>query len=122
MTQINVPLLRKTMEYASDHPEEIDLKMWARVDSCGTTMCIAGTAITLAGHRIDWSRPERVLESRPSRDFFYLTDGRLIEEVAEEELGLTPYQASELFFSRDLDSAWAVVENITDGEISRSSA
>jgi hypothetical protein len=112
--EINVPLLRKTLEYADAHPEEIKLDTWAMKTACGTTACIAGTAVVLAGHEIDWNSKSLC---------FYgvscVTDGRFIVDVAEEELGLTEQQANELFYCSSLNEVWEAAERLTDGEIRR---
>lgn len=111
----NIPLLRKTLEYAEAHPEEIDLGMWAYRGACGTTACIAGVTVTLTGHTIDWERP-----AYPgSTEFPYITDGRRIEDTAREELGLTGLEVNLLFYQHTLDQVWETAEEITDGEISK---
>jgi len=110
----NVPLLRKALEYAEAHPEETDLSWWAKVTPCGTTACLAGTVVTLAGHVIDWET-ESVQEGFWPVD--YVTDGRHIEEVAIDELGLTGSEAEGLFYCSSLAQAWMVAEELTDGEI-----
>lgn len=113
VTQINVPLLRKTLEYAEAHPEEIALGSWASRSPCGTTACIAGTAVILAGHAIDWANP------KPNGDVSFVVGGRHIEEVACEELNLTELQADDMFYCSSLAQAWQVAEELTDGEIQR---
>jgi hypothetical protein len=111
--QINVPLLRKTLEFAEAHPKEIDLGSWAKWTSCGTTACIAGTVCHLAGHQIDWKSADCVGEVDQ------LTDGRNIEAVAMKELRIGNLGANLLFYCEDLDGAWAIAEELTDGEIQR---
>lgn len=115
VTQINVPLLRKTLEYAEDHPEEINLFTWASVTSCGTTACIAGTAVLLAGHEIDWESANR------HGEIGLLVDGRRIETVAADELGLVSdgRDAFRLFTCESLSRVWMVAEELTNGEIQR---
>ena len=114
MTEIDVALLRKTLEYADAHPEGIRLDVWAERTSCGTTACIAGTAAILAGHEIDW-------DTMSWRRQAYLTvAGEHIADVACKELGLTETQENQLFYCKTLDDVWEAAERITDGEIRRS--
>lgn len=109
----NIPLLRKALEYAQVHPEEIDFSWWAKVTPCGTTACLAGTVVILTGHEIDWERES-------TAGFYcrsYVTDGRRIADVAAGELGLDDDEADDLFYCQSLAQAWAVAEELTDGEI-----
>ena len=108
---INVLLLRKTLEYARAHPDEVDLSRWAGVTDCGTTACLAGTAAILAGHTIDW------LQADCNGNVSYTTDGRHIEYVARDELGLHRSESDILFYCDSLAQAWEVAEELTDGEI-----
>lgn len=113
---INVPLLRKTLEHITAHPEEWDQGVWMREaarNECGTAGCLAGWALTLAGHELDFDK---------NNIFFgeahYLTDGRPIEEAAEQELGLTEDQGEELFAETNtLVDLWELANEYTDGEI-----
>jgi hypothetical protein len=116
-SQINVPLLRKALEFAETHPEEIELGSWAVRSSCGTTACIAGTIAILAGHKIDWSSATRHVHGLLSAD--YVTDGRHIESVAMTEIGIDDGSAYQLFYCEDLDEVWEVAEELTNGEIQR---
>jgi hypothetical protein len=113
----NVPLLRKALEFAEAHPEEIELGSWAERSSCGTTACIAGTIAILAGHEIDWA--SAVLDDDGLLLADYVTDGRHIESVALDELGIDVGAAYQLFYCGDLDEVWEVAEELTNGEIQR---
>lgn len=103
---INVPLLRRTLEYATEHPEETDLGAWAYRTPCGTVACIAARAVILAGYEIEG-------------DSDRMADGRCIRDVAQEILGLSLEQDRMLFFCTTIDQAWEVAEHITDGDIQR---
>jgi hypothetical protein len=117
---INIPLLRKTLEYAENHPEEINLRHWATKASCGTTACVAGTAVLLAGHQIDYDfRPEHRFLDGDGGFTYRTTDARLIADVAQEELGLTDDGADDLFHCSSLAQVWKVAEALTGGEITR---
>lgn len=113
VTQINVPLLRKALEFAEAHPEEIELGSWAKKTACGTTACIAGTIAILTGHQLKWELDEDGVWAD------YVTDGRHIESVAMTEIGVDDDAAYQLFYCEDLDEVWEVAEELTNGEITR---
>lgn len=48
-TKINVPLLRKTLEFVSEHPEEWNQRTWGYNFPCGTVGCFAHHACRLSG-------------------------------------------------------------------------
>ena len=108
----NVPLLRKALEYITEHPEEHDQSSWARRTPCGTTLCLAGTVAKLTGHDFSWDVfPDLA---------FSTTTGRLISEVAQDELRIDNVDAHLLFHGCDtVDELWEAAEEITDGEIRR---
>jgi hypothetical protein len=86
---------------------------------------MAGTAVHLAGYEIDWVGAETL--DRPSEEgdtkketalvATKLTDGRWIEEVAEEWLGLTLEEKGYLFYAMDngvaLDFLDELIEDYT---------
>lgn len=109
MSDINIPLLRKVMEHAIAHPEEVDLGSWAKRTPCGTALCIAGTATVLTGHEINWN----------DHPVYETTDGQTIRNIARVELGLPLLEADKLFHSKNMDQVWDRVEALTDGEVSR---
>jgi hypothetical protein len=58
---LDVPRLRKALEFVTDHPEEWRQLYWAvRSDTCGTKACLAGRIVLQAGVELDW-RPDRHL-------------------------------------------------------------
>jgi hypothetical protein len=116
VTEINIPLLRKVLEYADAHPEEVDLEAWASRTPCGTTACIAGITAILTGHEIDWSGASADEEFY---DASYTTNRRFISSVAIEELGLNGYQEDMLFYCNTLDEVWEAAEYLTGGEVKR---
>ena|SRR5690348_2417744 len=111
-SQLNVPLLRKALEYITEHPEEHNQRNWAQRTSCGTTFCLAGTVAKLTGHDFIWD-----LEG--GTQALLVTNGREISEVAQDELGLDNVDAHLLFHCYDIRELWETVEEITDGEIRR---
>jgi hypothetical protein len=52
-TMVNIEMTRKVLEYIKDHPEEHSQEHWwvtyTDAGGCGTTRCMAGTAVHLAG-------------------------------------------------------------------------
>jgi hypothetical protein len=122
-TSINVPLLRKTLEWATNHPDEHEQSVWAQRTWCGTAYCLAGRAVVEAGHDISWAEADL--------DIFgggqHTTDGRDIELVAVEELGLPvdpnrapddPNYLSPLFDEDNtLADLWRIASELTGGEI-----
>jgi hypothetical protein len=99
MPELNIPLLRKTMEHIETHPEEWSQTTWAVRTPCGTTMCFAGTAAFLAGHAFEWSC-RLVMASAAT-----IRGGRLVAWVAQEELGLDACQARAIFYCMTDDPA-----------------
>lgn len=121
---INVPLMRKVLEHITEHPEEHDQQSWAEKTACGTTYCMAGHAVLMAGHEIAWSAiagvyleedgADRVTEPIETSESFT----QYIPHVAAHELGIDHMQASMLFYdSTYLEELWEVANFITDGEI-----
>lgn len=45
-------LAQATAEYITEHPEEWNQEHWISANSCGTTACVAGTAVLIVGLRI----------------------------------------------------------------------
>lgn len=113
MTEINVPLLRKTLEHITAHPEEHSQAAWAEKDQrtlCGTTYCLAGHAVQFAGYEIDWETPIYSADC--------VVGGESIELAAQRELGLTDPQARRMFnFRTNLLGLWEQAAHYTCGEI-----
>ena len=111
-----IPLLRKVMEYVTAHPEEHDQHYWGvkRVEAppCGTTHCIGGWALVLSGADLIWKYGQ-VLD--------VIIDGDMAPPfvAARKVLGLTLAEAIRLFYAKDIDAIWRVVEDITDGALRR---
>lgn len=116
--KVNVPLLRKTLEHITEHPEEWDQVVWARKTRCGTACCVAGTAVLIAGHEINWDdHAHAILNPDASRAYRTMT-GEWIEEVAKRELGLSAGQAASLFLATNsLETLWDLAGYYSDGEI-----
>lgn len=129
---LNIPLIREVMTYVFEHPKEWVQSAWGqRGTACGTTFCIAGHTASIAEARSDSSRDVRVLWDALSYDgsfmgakaVFVTTPGvgsseREIEHFAREELGLSYFQAAQLFYSSQ-DEAWGLIERYTLGEVTK---
>lgn len=111
MPDINVPLLRKTLEHITEHRQEWYQGAWAIRTECGTAYCLAGHAVVLSGHEIRVPEGEYQLG-------YATASGEYVSEVAMEELGLTEWEAERLFAEHNtLPTLWALAEDFTDGEI-----
>lgn len=113
---INVPLLRKTLEYITAHPEEWDQAYWGtRVindNACNTSHCLAGHAVVLNGDQVLWSGDDDTEFAN------FIASGQLIQVRAEHLLGLAPPEARALFsHNNSLYRLWKIANRLTNGEI-----
>jgi hypothetical protein len=99
MTTKNIPLMRKVLEFMVNNSDQIDMNNWWREDECGTVGCIAGWTCQLTGYRVNTLSPAQIVS------------------FAMTELGLSHYEAEDLFYSGDLTEALELVEEMTNGEI-----
>ena len=129
---LNIPLIRKTLDFIREHPEKHNQKTWATKTPCGTTMCFAGTAIWLSGGEFrfnEYGIADVVLQGQLSDEDFYREgvswDGRAFGDVtntAENLLGLSRSESEYLFPQatslEDLETyvAWMVKDRIEFGE------
>jgi hypothetical protein len=97
MSKLNTTLLRQTLNYIKEHPQEWNQKEWR----CGTTYCFAGTAVKLDGGEFVsedsprvYARPE---EFNPARWAYCGFPTIEIYSRAVNILGLTDEQADNLF-------------------------
>jgi hypothetical protein len=88
----NVDLMLQVREQITAHPETHDQAHWAAKTACGTTMCIAGWATTLAGMKLVIDQDD---------DWIYLVEGpqgpQSIRETAGTLLGLDAREQIKLF-------------------------
>jgi hypothetical protein len=123
----NIPLIRKTWEYITEHPEEHNQKDWARQTTCGTTYCFAGTALVLSNYDFDFgeAKPDRFDfgEANPVHRSAYVVkspEGKLVSigGSAEQELGLTYEEANKLFLDcHTLADVGDMLYSLTNGEV-----
>jgi hypothetical protein len=94
----NFPLLWKIYNHIVVHPEEWNQRWWAlKGKSCGTVFCVAGHAVNF---------------SHPDAEFEFIGDAvkidgcpKSIRDVATRDLGLSRFEALELFdCENDLDT------------------
>lgn len=102
----NVELLRKTLKYIEDHPEEWRQESW----HCGTKACFAGHAALLAGGT--WAHEHGMCmlarDDDPHDHVWQTYDGTALVDVDDRAirvLGVTEEQASRLFwYANSLDA------------------
>lgn len=132
MAELNIELLEKTMQHIETHPEDWNQETWR----CGTGMCFAGHAATLAGREWASENPDgdnsMMILAKPdefdSASFeetyshktgrWTTTDRKvvLVEDVARSELGLAEDEA-EIMFEPDNTKAdlRKMVDNLKAG-------
>jgi hypothetical protein len=110
-------------DWIKEHPDSLNMASWRTTDPvCGTTMCFAGTAVHLLVPGALFVK--HVSDPSPSDIGGVVvtsavllpgeTEVRLIEEVAQDVLGLSEYETASLFYSGNDD--WEnVVEDIIEG-------
>ncbi len=131
MPELNVPLLRKTLDHIKAHPNELRQEFWR----CDTGMCFAGWAVTLAGGRwlVQDLRGEdgepstwaEVLRPEPDDDPELLWPtpygaGMPCAGRAQRLLGLTLNQADALFHADNtITDLEYICERLVAGEADR---
>lgn len=109
----NVKLLRTTLAHIEAEPEKWDQKDWR----CGTGMCFAGWAATLAGGKWAYGPDETgrdMLAAEPEDDELSRRLGTIqAADRAQRLLGLNEWDADELFDGgNDLDDLRRIVESL----------
>lgn len=111
----NKPLLRKVLEHIEAHPDEHDQLVYAQQTPCGTTACVAGHTVVIAGWDLTWERVGNaaVVADRCVRDGL----SEWIPIAARNELGLNGGQAHYLFhFSRTVNEIREFVAELLEYE------
>lgn len=85
-TKVNIPLLKRlrTRFLRMRHRKHFDMRTWADKNECGTSACIAGHTLLLAGYKL-----RRVVDED---DFEFVSPrGRVVDPptAARRELGLS---------------------------------
>lgn len=106
-------------DYLIMNPDKHDQDLWvkdedglavhnpSRVDSCGTTMCIAGATAYLYSSAAEFNR---LIQGETATDM-----DRWIR-VGMRHLGLTRVQASQLFFVMDNETALDMLNAVANGD------
>lgn len=95
--RLNEKLLRDTLRYIEENPEEWDQSQWRHETSCGTMMCFAGHACDLNGAQWE-GNSDYIIENRRFPwigRFSGSTNGA--RSAATKALGLTHCEAETLF-------------------------
>lgn len=119
---INIPLLRKELEFIRGNPELHNQSFWR--SECGTYGCLAGNTVIHAVapedfHDHNYVRAE-VAQTITGKPFAYESQWGSVTicDVARELLGLDRNQASELFnIDNTEEDLWRMANNFTNGEI-----
>lgn len=128
---IDVPLLRKELEYITANRVQWDQSTWISRGSCGTTACLAGNTVINAGYlpvyarhglRTDLVTTNRdLVRAGPLHVLLQEFDDDQVEsvrDVAQRLLGLDDAEANLLFDGgSNLYELWAIAAELTRGEI-----
>jgi hypothetical protein len=114
---IDVPRLRKELEFITAHRERWLQNTWVSRTECGTVGCLAGNIVLNAGYRpfydADRDSTSYVRDGERSS-----TNTYWIRDLATSILGLTERQADDLFRSSNtLYELWWIASELTHGEI-----
>lgn len=113
---IDVPRLRKELEYVTAHRAQWLQGTWFHRTACGTVGCLAGNTALNAGYVPVYERGKTTTTSvvRLPHEHYV----RDVADVAAEVLGLDDDQAHELFAATNtLHDLWLRASDFTDGEI-----
>lgn len=122
----NVDKLAEVKQYMLDHPEEVDMGDWATKASCNTTRCLAGTAVFLDGHELNWKPKlqwvfndvtEKLDEFIVPDEFVAeeTVDGQDIEHLAAQILDLSDSDRNGLFYCDD-EEVFGRIDNVLAGD------
>ena len=93
----NLDLLRRVLRHIDDFPETWNQDYCGVRNECGTTHCIAGHALVMAGVPLKWEEPDDVEGDEILVVVYHTKDGVWWNEAAQEVLGLTHDEAEALF-------------------------
>jgi hypothetical protein len=114
---VNNELMLRTLHAIEEHPEEWDQRYWRLTSDCGTTMCFAGWACTLAGE--EWWPIENALSVHIDHGVATGLAHRYnvnVPFVAQSYLGIDDLQAHRLFYTEtdDLQEMRNIVKEILE--------
>jgi hypothetical protein len=90
----NMPKIRRILRDIDANPETWNQEFYGHKTACGTSFCIAGHAVNNEGIGMAWAKHDCEPFSFGASD---TTDHRSIAEVAQDILGLTYSERSDLF-------------------------
>lgn len=93
MSKYNVDLMLAVREQITSHPETHSQEMWGLRTECGTTYCIAGWAVQLAGEQLVWEGREAAYIARHGEYGYVIS----VHTAAREHLGLDRDESCDLF-------------------------
>lgn len=100
-------------DYLTQHPDKHDQAHYGAVQTCGTTMCIAGYALsTFRPKLVKWVVGDRGIKSISGET----SDDRDIDVVAAELLGLDSYEMESLFHDMSNTRALEKLKMVSEGE------
>jgi hypothetical protein len=104
----NVELLTRVRDLIREDPSKLDMSDWAR--PCGTTACIAGWAVQLAGDKLEFGDHQVVSRAQ---------DGTLcdVDTRAADLLGLNEYEVNALFYCENEDAIPYLTDLIAGDDI-----
>lgn len=127
----NIELLTRVRDYIAVNPQSLDMDIWATLKdvvefkdgqakvSCGTTACIAGWAVQLAGDKLLVEEPCYPFNEGTVFDIDQCVakNGRVthIDDRAQKLLGLTGIEA-DILFTCDNDEAIEYLDKLIAGE------
>ena len=97
---LDIPFARKVLEHLLAHPEEHSQNYFGVQQSCGTTACIAGTAVLMDPESIPtWSTS--FVSSEVTQMTHVVVDGTSmdVEDRAAQLLGLDFVDTNKLFYN-----------------------
>jgi hypothetical protein len=117
---VDVELLVKALEHITAHPDEWNQNYWARQGVfCGTTACLAGTTVQLAGYDIDWTPGIAACDGMGGLVAGVTVDGEAIPALARRLIGIDREQAEYLFYcwTTDVGELWRRAAEVSGGRV-----
>lgn len=132
---IDVPALRKELEFITANRDCWRQEVWAERTSCGTVACLAGNTVLhhYPDEQIRWepviivdpednkrivSQMGSVIDPELARSKGYATDLVTVSEAARLKLGLTATQARQMFSGDNtLRTLWNLANQFSNDEI-----
>lgn len=112
-SKYNVDLMLEVKHAIENDPSAHDQQYWVRYRSCGTTMCIAGWAVHLAGnHEFE---VESGHDDSLTVDYVRTPQGHtLVPEVAAELLGMNEEEMFRIFWTQDNEVAMSMLDELIE--------